>query len=82
LAALATVAVAPAVAQDKPMKQDKPMTKEGMNKPVMHRHVQHHHHHHYQSPRGEAANDGQDVKAHGPLNRGHFSFSQLQHTTF
>jgi hypothetical protein len=47
LAALATIAVAaPAVAQDKPMKQDKPMTKEGMNKPVMHRHVQHHYHHH------------------------------------
>jgi hypothetical protein len=48
LAALATIAVAaPAVAQDKPMEQDKPMTKEGMNKPVMHRHVQHHYHHHY-----------------------------------
>jgi hypothetical protein len=47
LAALATIAVAvPAVAQDKPMMQDKPM-KEGMDKPVMHRHVHHHYHHHH-----------------------------------
>ncbi len=47
LAALATIAVAaPAVAQDKPMMQDKPMTKEGMEKPKMHRHVHHHYHHH------------------------------------
>jgi hypothetical protein len=47
LAALATIAVAaPAVAQDKPMMQDKPM-KEGMDKPKMHRHVHHHYHHHY-----------------------------------
>jgi hypothetical protein len=42
LAALATIAVAvPAVAQDKPM------MKEGMDKPMMHRHVHHHYHHHY-----------------------------------
>ncbi|THD45515.1 MAG: hypothetical protein E8A46_28730 [Bradyrhizobium sp.] len=48
LAALATMAVAaPAVAQYKPMMQDKPMMKEGMEKPKMHRHVQHHVHHHY-----------------------------------
>jgi hypothetical protein len=39
LAALATIAVAaPAVAEDKPM------MKEGMDKPMMHHH--HHHHHH------------------------------------
>lgn len=49
LAALATIAVAvPAVAQDKPMKQDKPMMKEGMDKPTMHRHGHHHHHHHHE----------------------------------
>jgi hypothetical protein len=48
LAALAAIAVAvPAVAQDKPMKQDKPMMKEGMEKPKMHRHVHHHVHHHH-----------------------------------
>ena len=48
LAALATIAVAaPAVAQDKPMKQDKPMMKEGMDKPTMHRHGHHHHRHHH-----------------------------------
>jgi hypothetical protein len=48
LAALATIAVAaPAVAQDKPMVQDKPMMKEGMDKPMMHRHMHHHYHHHY-----------------------------------
>ena len=50
LAALATIAVAaPAVAQDKPMKEgtDKSMTKEGMDKPMMHKHMHHHHHHHH-----------------------------------
>ncbi|HLX17375.1 MAG TPA: hypothetical protein VKS24_19475 [Bradyrhizobium sp.] len=48
LAALATIAVVvPAVAQDKPMKQDKPMMKEGMDKPTMHRHGHQHHHHHH-----------------------------------
>ena len=51
LAALATIAVAaPAVAQDKPMKQDKPMMKEGMDKPVMHHHHHHHHHHGMKKP--------------------------------
>ena len=41
LAALATIAVAaPALAQDKPM------MKEGMDKPMMHKHMHHHHHHH------------------------------------
>jgi hypothetical protein len=41
LAALATLAVAaPALAQDKPM------MKEGMDKPMMHKHHHHHHHHH------------------------------------
>ena len=45
---LAAIAVAaPAVAQDKPPTQDKPMMKEGMDKPKMHRHVHHHYHHHY-----------------------------------
>ena len=48
LAALATIAVAaPAVAQDKSMKQDKSMMKEGMDKPTVHRHGHHHYHHHY-----------------------------------
>ena len=48
LAALATIVLAaPAVAQDKPMMQEKPMMKEGMDKPVMHRHVHHHYHHHH-----------------------------------
>jgi hypothetical protein len=49
LAALATIALAaPAVAQDKPMKEgmDKPMMKEGMDKPMMHKRHHHHHHHH------------------------------------
>jgi hypothetical protein len=42
LAALATIAVAaPAVAQDKPM------TKEGMDKPMVHKRMHHHHHHHH-----------------------------------
>jgi hypothetical protein len=58
LAALATIAVAaPAVAQDKPMKEgtDKPMTKEGMDKPKMHDHMHrhihvHHHYHHHMKP--------------------------------
>jgi len=44
LAALAMIAVAsPAIAQDKPM------SKEGMNKPMVHHHhmhVHHHYHHH------------------------------------
>jgi hypothetical protein len=58
LAALATIAVAaPAVAQDKPMKEgtEKPMMKEGMDKPVMHDHMHrhihvHHHYHHHMKP--------------------------------
>jgi hypothetical protein len=46
LAALAAIAVTvPAVAQDK-MAQDKPMMKEGMDKPMVHHHHHHHHHHH------------------------------------
>jgi hypothetical protein len=45
LAALAAIAVTvPAVAQDKPMKQDKPMMKEGMDKPMVRHHHRHHHH--------------------------------------
>ena len=48
LAALAAISMTvPAVAQDKTMAQDKPMMKEGMDKPKMHRHVHHHVHHHY-----------------------------------
>jgi hypothetical protein len=42
LAALATIAVAaPAVAEDKPM------MKEGMDKPMMHHHMHVHHHYHH-----------------------------------
>jgi hypothetical protein len=41
LAALATIAIAaPSIASA----EDKPMMKEGMDKPMMHHH--HHHHHH------------------------------------
>ena len=41
LAALAAIAIAaPAVAQDKPMK-------EGMDKPMMHHHMHMHHHYHH-----------------------------------
>jgi hypothetical protein len=42
LAALATIAIAaPAVAEDKPM------MKEGMDKPMMHHHMHVHHHYHH-----------------------------------
>jgi hypothetical protein len=42
LVALTMIAVAsPALAQDKPM------AKEGMNKPMMHHHHMHHHYHHH-----------------------------------
>jgi ABC-type nickel/cobalt efflux system permease component RcnA len=51
LAALAGIALTvPAVAQDKPMKQAKPMMKEGMDKPMVRHHRHHHRHHEMKKP--------------------------------